>query len=392
MVYNIKERKYHPKKGEKMKILHISDLHIGKKLNGFSMLENQEHMLYQVLDIVDAEKPEAVVIAGDVYDKSIPPTEAISIFDDFLVKLSQKETKTMIISGNHDSAERLAFGNRLIERSGVYISPVYSGQVKPVVIDDEFGQVNFYMLPFVKPAHVRRFYEDKGIENFTDAIRVATEEMHIDESQRNVLVAHQFITNAEKSESEEMMVGGLENVDASSVEAFDSVALGHIHKSQTLGKGNIRYCGTPLKYSFSEKDQVKSVTLVEMGQKGDVSIREIPLRPLIDLREIKGTFEELTSKEYYSQDYLRIVLTDDDYVTNAMAKLRQIYPNVMILEYDNKRTRSAATVGSGTLRAEKGPLDNFKDLFTTINGKEMSAEQEKLVQEIVDEIWGNGEA
>lgn len=379
-----------------MKLLHISDLHIGKKLNGFSMLDNQEHILYQILDIVDEEKPDAVLIAGDIYDKTIPSTEAIGLCDDFLVKLSHKNAEVFIISGNHDSAERLAFGNRLIEKSGIHISPVYDGKVEANVLEDQYGKVNIYMLPFVKPAHVRRFHDDVEINDFTDAVRTCVEDMNIDVHERNVLVAHQFITNAQKADSEEMMVGGLENVDRSAVEDFDYVALGHIHRPQTIA-GKIRYCGTPLKYSFSEKDQDKSVTIVEMGAKGEMELKTVPLKPLVDMCQIKGKYDEITDKAYYSgkefqNAFLRVVLTDDDYIPNAMAKLRMIYPNVMVLDYDNQRTRNTAGMSGKTLSSEKSPLDNFKELFETINSKAMSKEQEDIITELVEEIWGKGEA
>lgn len=271
-----------------MRLIHLSDQHIGKRVNEVSMLEGQEYVLRQILQIIDTEKADAVLIAGDVYDKSIPPAEAVTLFDDFLCRLAKRDLPVFIISGNHDSPERLAFGNRLLEHSGIHISPVYSGKIEPVMLTDEYGTVNFWLLPFVKPVHVKRFYPDEGIESYTDAIRTAIQHMALDKSARNVLLTHQFVTGAATCESEEVSVGGTDNVDAEVFEDFDYVALGHLHGPQNIGSNRIRYCGTPLKYSFSECGHHKSVTVVELGAKENLELHLCPLTPRHDMRQIRG--------------------------------------------------------------------------------------------------------
>ena len=244
-----------------MKFVHLSDLHIGKRVNGFSMLEDQKYILDSITEIIKTECPDAVFIAGDVYDKSVPPAEAVQLFDDFLVTLAQLNPKIFVISGNHDSAERIAFGGRLMESDGVYMSPVYNGRVIPVEINDKYGPVRIYMLPFIKPAHVRAAFPDEEIYSYTDAVRTAIDKMNIDTTVRNILITHQFVTGASKCDSEDITVGGTDNVDAYVFEPFDYTALGHIHGPQNAGSDSIRYCGTPLKYSFSECGHKKSVTV-----------------------------------------------------------------------------------------------------------------------------------
>jgi len=327
-----------------MKLIHLSDLHIGKRVNEISMLEDQEFILTQILGILDTEKADAVLIAGDVYDKSVPSAEAVTLFDDFLFRLSKRKLPVFIISGNHDSSERLSFGSRLMEGSGIHISPVYGGSVSPVVLSDSFGTVSFWLLPFLKPAHVRRYFPEESIESYTDAVRAAIRAMSPDFASRNVLLTHQFVTGAATCESEEISVGGSDNVDASVFDGFDYVALGHIHGPQNIGSNRVRYCGTPLKYSFSEEHHHKSITVVELGEKGDLTLHLQPLTPKHDLRTIRGTFEEVTSKAFLestqTQDYLHIILTDEEDVPEALGKLRLIYPNILKLSYDNTRTRT----------------------------------------------------
>ena len=373
-----------------MKLIHLSDLHIGKRVNEVSMIEDQEYILTQILHIIDEEKADAVLITGDVYDKSVPSAEAVTLFDDFLCRLAKRQIPALIISGNHDSAERLAFGNRLFETSGIHISPVYNGKVESVILSDEHGEVSFWLLPFVKPAHVKRYFPDAGIESYTDAIRVAIEHMHINKNERNVLLTHQFVTGASTCESEEMSVGGSDNVDASVFDDFDYVALGHIHGPQNIGSNRVRYCGTPLKYSFSEATHYKSVTVVELGDKGNLNLRTIPLTPRHDMREIRGAFAELTDKAFYSvtttDDYLHIILTDEEDVPEAMGRLRVIYPNLMKLTYDNTRTRTNQIVGSAEDVKRKSPLDLFEELYETQNNQSMSEEQRAFALELIESI------
>ena len=373
-----------------MKLIHLSDLHIGKRVNEVSMIEDQAYILTQILRIIDEERPDAVLIAGDVYDKSVPSAEAVTLFDEFLCRLAQRRMSTLIISGNHDSAERLAFGNRLFESSGIHISPVYSGETQPVTLSDEHGEVKFWLLPFVKPVHVKRYFPDDGIESYTDAIRVAIAHMGVDAASRNVLLTHQFVTGAATCESEEISVGGSDNVDASVFADFDYVALGHIHGPQNIGSSRIRYCGTPLKYSFSEAGHYKSVTVVELGAKGDLTLRTVPLTPRRDLRELRGTFAALTDKAYYAAqttgDYLHITLTDEEDVPEAMGRLRVIYPNLMKLTYDNTRTRTNQIVGSAEDVKRKSPLELFEELYETQNNQPMSAEQRAFALELIESV------
>ena len=374
-----------------MKILHLSDLHLGKRVNEFSMLEDQEYILQRILEIVDGQRPDAIVMAGDIYDKSVPSAEAVTLFDEFLSRLSSRNSKVFIISGNHDSPERLAFASRLIAKSGIYLSPVYRGKVEPVVLTDEYGEIAFYMLPFIKPAHVRRFFPEEEIDTYTDALRAAIAGMEIDQNRRNVLVTHQFVTGATRSESEEISVGGTDNVDASVFEGFDYVALGHIHGPQNIGSERIRYCGTPLKYSFSEAKHKKSVTVVILREKGSLDLSFIPLIPRRDMREIKGSYAELTAKSYYEgmnrEDYLHITLTDEEDIPEGMARLRVIYPNLMKLDYDNTRTRSSTKVESSAGAEAYSPLELFGRLYELQNGSRPSEEQEAFLEKLAGEIW-----
>ena len=374
-----------------MKFVHISDLHLGKRIYDFSMLDDQKHILGEILKVIDSEAPDAVLIAGDVYDKSIPSIEAVELLDDFLFELSCRDLQVFLISGNHDSPERLAFASRLISPTGIHLSPVYSGAVEPVVLTDGSGPVDIYLLPFVKPAHVRRFFPDAKIESYNDALRTAVEALHIDRGRRNVLVTHQFITGAARSDSEEISVGGTDNVDASVFDGFDYVALGHIHGPQNIGSERIRYCGTPLKYSFSEVSHEKSVTVVDMGKDGDLAVRTVPLRPLHDMREIEGTYEELTYRPAYegtnTDDYLHITLTDEEDVPDAIGKLRLIYPNLMCLDYNNSRTRAAGMLSDIADVERRSPLDLFGEFYEQQNGRPMSDEQEAFAREIMEKIW-----
>ena len=248
-----------------MKLIHLSDLHLGKRVNEYSMVEDQKYILKEILRIIDEVSCDGVIIAGDVYDKSVPSAEAVTLFDDFLCDLADRHLRVFVISGNHDSAERMSFGARLIDAAGIHISPAYNGHTAPITLTDEYGKINIYMLPFVKPVNVRKFFEDEIIETYTDAMRVAVSNMSINTEERNILVTHQFVTGATRTESEEISVGGTDNVDVSVFDGFDYVALGHIHSPQSCSEARVRYSGTPLKYSFSEAKDEKSVTVITLG-------------------------------------------------------------------------------------------------------------------------------
>ena len=438
-----------------MKFIHLADLHIGKRVNAFPMLEDQRYILKQILTILREEQPDGgVILAGDIYDKAIPSAEAVELFDEFLTQLAALRLRVFIIAGNHDSPERIAFGNRLMDRSGIYLSPVYDGHVKRITCPDTASSVTLsaanavdpnagtrpvtsasvalsaanavdlnagthsvesvstsaaastcppvdvYLLPFLKPANVRRFYPEETIESYTDAMRVAIAHMDIDPTHRNLLVTHQFVTGASRSDSEDISVGGSDNVDASVFAPFDYVALGHLHGPQQMGEEGgpiIRYAGTPLKYSFSEARHHKSVTVVEIGEKKadgvvDVCIGTRELRPLHDMREIRGSYEELTLRANYegtaTDDYIHATLTDEIEIPDAARHLQVIYPNLMKLDYDNARTR-----GQGSERLEleqleeKSPLDLFSELFEKQNHKEMTEEQARYIEAQMEKIW-----
>lgn len=375
-----------------MKIMHLSDLHLGKRVNEFSMLEDQIYILNEIINIIDEQKPKVIILAGDIYDKPIPPAEAVELFDDFLYKLSKRNLYVFIISGNHDSPERIAFGSRLFDRSGIYLSPVYKGKISPICIDDKYGKVNFYMLPFIKPVHVRRFFPDAEIYTYTDVLSTVISDMHIDTAQKNILITHQFVTGSSRTESEDISVGGSDNVDADIFKGFDYVALGHIHRSQCCGSEYIRYCGTPLKYSFSESKDTKSITVIDIKEKGNIELDFIPLTPLRDMVEIKGSYNELMLKSFYentslTDDYVHITLTDEEDIPDVITKLRVVYKNIMKLDYDNQRTKKSSEINLINDMDSKSPLELFDTFYELQNGKHLSDTQRVFLKNIIEEIW-----
>ena len=373
-----------------MKFAHIGDLHIGKRVHDFSMLEDQRYILEEMLRIFDEEKVDGVLIAGDVYDKTVPSAEAVQVFDDFITKLAKLEMPIYMISGNHDSAERLAFGAQLFENDGVYISPVYEGEVKKVEVEDVYGTVNIWLLPFLKPATVRHALQREDINTYEEGVVAALQGCEIDTEQRNILVAHQFVTGADRSDSEETSVGGLDNVSAEVFEDFDYVALGHIHRAQKMGRETLRYSGTPLKYSFSEADHKKSVTILELLEKGRVEIHVVPLVPRRDMRKMRGTYMEVTAKDAYTEenkmDYLQITLTDEEDVPGALQKLRTVYSNLMRLEYDNARTRENREVQAVEAQEQKSELELFEEFYELLNNESMKDEQVEFVEKLIQDL------
>ena len=384
LYYKISERDV------KLKFIHLSDLHIGKRVNEYSMLEDQEYILEKIINIIDGEKPDGVFIAGDVYDKSIPSTEAVQLFDDFLTRLAKRNTAVFIISGNHDSPERVSFRGRLMNKSGIYISPVYDGKIEPVVMEDEYGKVNIYMLPYIKPAHVRTVFGDDGtVITYTDALRRAIDELNVNTGERNIMITHQFVTGAERTESEEKSVGGIDNVDVSVFDCFDYTALGHLHRPQSCGSEKVRYCGTPLKYSLSEVNDEKSVTVVELTDK--LNITTIPLKPKKDMREIRGMFNVIMSHDFYDgttyqEDYVYVKLTDEDEIPNAMGQLRTVYKHIMEIKYDNERMRSDTEIDAAQIIEKKQPAEYFAEFYEGINGKPMSDIQRKFVDDLIERV------
>lgn len=372
-----------------MKLFHLSDLHIGKRVNEFSMIEDQKYILTQILYAADQEKPDGILISGDVYDRTIPTAEAVQVFDAFLTRLSEQKIPVFIISGNHDSAERLAFGSSLMGKSGIYFSKVYDRTVEKIPMQDAYGTVWIYLLPFLRPSTIRHALPERAeeVQSAADAVRIALEQTKIDEKERNVLLAHQFVTGAKRCDAEELQVGDVDQIPAELFTSFEYVALGHIHSPQKVGRETVRYCGAPLKYSFSEAGQEKSITVVELKEKGSVDLRTIPLKPLHDLRKIRGTYLEVTAKSFYEnrdcEDYLQVTLTDEEDVPDGMAKLRTIYPNLMRLEYDNKRTRSNAEVRAAERVEEKSELELFQEFYELQNNQSMTEVQEQFVEELL---------
>jgi len=421
-----------------VKFLHLSDLHIGKRVHEFSMIEDQRFILKQILKIVDQEKPEGIILAGDIYDKPVPPAEAVKVLDEFLTALAERGLQVFLISGNHDSPERLSFGAQLMGSRGVHMAPVYDGTVRKLEMEDDYGKVYVHLLPFIKPAVVRHVFAEESvqqepeagvvqpaadkemvqpvsaesalqsvpredeepaarvkmsrsrIETYQDAVQEAVAHMDVDTAQRNVLVAHQFVTGAGRCESEELLVGGLDNIDASLFDEFDYVALGHIHSPQHIGRKTVRYCGTPLKYSFSEAGQVKSVTIVELREKNQVEVRTVPLVPLHDMRTIRGTYLEVTARSFYedtdTEDYVQITLTDEEDVPDGMQKLRVIYPNLMRLEYDNCRTRENQEIAWAESVEKKSELELFEEFYQLQNNQIMSDVQREYVKKLILEL------
>lgn len=375
--------------------MHLADLHLGKRVNGFSMMEDQEYILNRILEIMEEEQPDGLLIAGDVYDKTIPPAEAVRRMDDFLTAVAEKHVPVFLISGNHDSAERVAFGHQLMQGSGIWISPVYDGTIRHHTLGDRWGEVNIYLIPFLRPSVVRSFFPDVEIEDYTDALRTIIEDLQVDTSRRNVVLAHQFVTAAgalpETCDSEQLSVGGLDRVDGSVFSPFDYTALGHLHGPQRVGSETIRYAGSPLKYSFSELHQKKSVTVAELRAKGETEIRQIPLQPRREMTELRGTFEEILAearkKGEPQTDYYHMILTDETDVVDALSRLREYYPNIMLLDYDNRRTRSQKEVEQLDRVEERTPGELFAALYEQQNGQEMDSDRKEYLDGLIREIW-----
>ena len=377
-----------------MKLIHLSDLHLGKRVNEFSMIEDQKYILNQILGIIDEEQPDGILLAGDLYDRPVPSAEAVQLLDSFLTRLAKRKITVYAISGNHDSAERIAFGSHIMSSSGICMSPVYDGKTAKYCLMDNYGEVWIHLLPFIRPAVVRHvFAGEEGAEEirtYQEAVQAAVEHMDLDTEKRNVLVAHQFVVGAMSCDSEEITVGGIDQIEGAVFRDFDYVALGHIHSPQNVGNDRIRYCGTPLKYSFSEAGQQKSVTVVELGEKGTLEVREIQLKPLRDMRKLKGTYMAITSLSNYqdtnTEDYVQITLTDEEDIVDGMQKLRTIYPNLMRLEYDNRRTRENQNVAGAETVQKKSELEYFEEFFELQNNQPMNKEQRKFSEELMQKL------
>lgn len=383
-----------------MRLLHCSDLHIGKRVNEFSMIDEQRHCLAQITEIAKVQQVNGVLIAGDVYDKTVPSVEAVQLFDRFLTDLAAQHLPVYIISGNHDSPERLSFGEKMLVENQIYLSPVFDGTLRKITLEDDYGSLFLYLMPFLKPAMVRPFYPDAAIETYEDAVRVVLEHSHIDPAARNVLMSHQFVTNngaePERCDSELLSIGGVDQVDARLFDSFDYVALGHIHGPQKVYRDTVRYCGSPLKYSFSEWRHKKSVTIVELKEKNQVELEMIPLIPLRDLRQIKGRLEDLLDPTVYTQgnpeDYLRVILTDEEQLYDPIGQLRHIYPNIMRLDLENRYTKKEDSSETAPDAVNlQSPLAMFAEFYEVANGVEMTAEEYSVMEKLMEEMAGESQ-
>ena len=377
-----------------MKVMHLSDLHLGKSILEQSLIEDQKYILDKIIEIIKSKEVDVVLIAGDVYDKGIPNVDAVRLFSDFLAKLYRIGVKVFITSGNHDSKDRLSFGNELFIDNGVYIEGVFNCKLKCVELEDEYGKILIYMLPFVKPADVRGYYPNKEINSYQDAIKVILDDINIDTSKRNIIMIHQFVTasgvEVERSESESISLGGLDNIDVSLFDEFDYVAMGHIHRGQRLVRDTVRYAGSPLKYSFSEVNHKKSVPIIEFREKGNIDIELVELVPIRDMRVIKGKLDNLLDKEVISlgnkDDYISAVITDEDYIMDAIGKLRSVYKNILRLEYQNKRTEIVDNIDYNVDNVnKKSQIDLFSEFYLKQNNIELDNIRLDIVNSVIKE-------
>ena len=374
-----------------MKFAHLADLHIGKRLYEYSLVDNQKDILNKIVELVKTSGVDGVVISGDIYDKSVPPVDAVEIMDDFLSALSSLEIFIIIIGGNHDSVARLSFASKILEKNNVYISPVFDGNIEKIEMSDKFGRINFYLLPYIRPINVRRAYEDFVGETFTESLKFVMDKINPDTSIRNVLVSHQFVTGAQKSDSEEIYVGGSENVAYTLFDGFDYVALGHLHMPQNVGRETVRYAGTPLKYSFSEITHKKSMTIVNVKEKGNIEIEFIPLIPSQDLVELRGSLKELVSNSVVASversSFVKITLTDEVLKNDALDVLKQIYPYIVSIGYDNSMTRQNNVVQNRATFKEEHPEEIVEDLFLQQNNRQMNDIEKDLIEKLVKKVW-----
>ena len=384
-----------------MKFLHIADLHLGKSLKEFDLFEDQKYILNQILEIIKEKAVDAVLIAGDVYDKAIPSEAATNLLDYFLCSLSKIGVKTFIISGNHDSDDRLNYGSSLFKTNQIFICSKYNGSLDKYTVEDSQGEVDIYLLPFVKAAQVRHFFPDEEISSYEDAVKVILEKAGVDSKRRNIIVAHQFVTGR----TEDPALGGSEGIGTQSVglvekigydcfDGFDYVALGHIHSPQKVGREEIRYSGSPLKYSLSEANNEKSIPVVELGKKGEVSIELIPLKPLRDVRHVIGTIKILLDKKNIkaTEDFIYATLTDEDIINDAMGICQQIYPNTVSIDYDNSHTRALEHVDISRIAENKSFTELIGDFYHMIYGCEISEEEMNYMRMVAKEAGVINEA
>ena len=375
-----------------MRIAHISDLHLGKGLHGFSLIEDQTFILDEIVSLLKKNSVDVLLVAGDIYDKNVASVEGLRLLRKFLNDIVALNIKVLLISGNHDSAERLTFGSEFMTEKGIYFSKIYDGKIEPVELSDEFGTVNFYLLPFIKPAIVKQIFPDKEIETYEDAVACAIKELNVDTTKRNVIVAHQNILNAERCESEENVIGGLDAVNADLFKDFDYTALGHIHKPQKIGE-NVYYSGTPIKYSISEINHEKTMPVLNFAEKGNLTIEFEQLKPLREIREITGSMDEILKMARKDpnnpEDFISIVLNDEEERLDAMATLNTVYPNIIRLIYDNTTTRNSSNLEELSQNKVFHPLEMFQEFYKARRGIDLTGEQKDYMQKLIEEIWGD---
>ena len=374
--------------------MHLGDLHLGRSIMGESLLEDQRYILDRIIQIIKEKDVDGVMIAGDVYDKAIPSVEAVKLFSSFLSYLYRLNVKVFIISGNHDSKDRLSFGSELFFDNGVYIESFFEGKLKCVELVDNYGKVLIHMLPFVKPCDVRKYYPDDDIGSYHEALKCIINDIDIDKSNRNVIMLHQFVTASgveiERSDSEVISLGGVDNVDVSLFDDFDYVAMGHVHRGQKLIRDTVRYSGSPLKYSFSEVNHKKSVPVITLNDKGNINIELVELVPIRDMRVIKGNLDNLLDDKVVSlgnrNDYISAILTDGDYIMDAIGKLRSVYKNILRLEYQNKRTEIVNNIDFNVLNInKKSEIDLFGEFYLKQNNIELDEERLGIVNDVIKE-------
>lgn len=380
-----------------MKFIHTGDLHIGKVVNGFSMLEEQKNALRQIIEIAVEKEADAVILAGDIYDRSVPPFDAVEVLDGFISRLAEEKIKVFIISGNHDSQERLSFANKILEKQEVYIEGTFNGSIKRIRLKDEYGRINIYMLPFIKPSCVSQLLGE-DISSYEEAAARLISAAAIDEGERNIIAAHYFVTNGsediEHSDSESsILVGGIDNVDASNFKQFDYTALGHIHGPQKIGSNNVFYAGSPIKYSFSEVHHKKGINLVNLKEKGNIEIERIELKPIHDMRKIKGKIADLISEENYSladtEDYIMAVLTDDDDIFDPIGTLRGVYPNIMQLVIEkNISSKTEKSIDTKSIRS-KSTMELYEAFYKLVSDKELDLDRRNIIMDTINSANGD---
>lgn len=370
-----------------MKLMHISDLHIGKVLMEHSLIEDQKYILKRIIEIIKNEKVEGLLIAGDIYDKNIPSIEAIDLFDTFLTELQELEIKVFIISGNHDSNDRLSFGSKIFSNLNINIESIYKGELKKYTLNDNYGNLNIYLLPFIKPINVRKYTELK-INTYNDAVKYIIDNTNINKEERNIILVHQFVTgmgvNIEYSDSETLLIGGLDNIDYKLFDDFDYVALGHIHGPQKVGRETIRYSGTPLKYSFSEVNHHKSAVIIDF--KHTLEYKLVPLEPLRQMEIIEGNYNDLLKCEK-NYNYIEVILKDEHEILNPIENLRKVFPNILKLNYHNSRSElntESKYMASGNIK-EKTELELFNEFYQLQNNVPLNKEEQDIIINIIEE-------